>query len=152
MTVTSSFTIDTNILIYAIDNTDSTKQSIADAIVQKMISARAILPLQCLNEFYRATTSTKKRLLPPAEAQIVVERALYSLQIVPPIPEDLLAAMKIHQQHSIQFFDALLIATARRAGCRTFFTEDMQAGRAFEDIKLVNPFVLSSEELNNLLS
>ncbi len=122
--VTSSFTIDTNILIYAADRTSQPKQQIAGIILEKMIALRGVLPLQCLSEFYRATT--RKKLMSPEDAQNIVQHALYSLEIVPSRPEDLVTAMRIHQKHSLQFFDALLISTARRSGCHTLLTEDMQ--------------------------
>jgi len=74
------------------------------------------------------------------------------MEVIPSTVEDLMSAMQIHQQHGIQFFDALLIATARRAGCHTFFTEDMQDGRSFEGITIRSPFRLSQEELSRLLT
>ena len=93
---------------------------------------------QCLNEFYNATT--KKGLLPAKEAQFLVEDALSSLRIILTQPEDLTAAMEIHQTRKVQFYDALLWMTARRAGCTIFLTEDGHFGQDFGGITLHNPF------------
>lgn len=72
------------------------------------------------------------------------------MQITPASPADLIAAMQLHQRYNLQFFDALLLATARNAGCHTLFTEDMQSGRTVEGISLLNPFLLTPEERNDL--
>ena len=48
------------------------------------------------------------------------------MQIVPAIEEDLAEAIGTYERLGLQFFDALLIATALRAGCTTLFSEDMQ--------------------------
>jgi predicted nucleic acid-binding protein len=147
--VSEPLTFDTNILIYSISSTDLRKHEIAKHIVSRHAVLAHPIPLQVLNEFYFATT--RKNLLQSPVASAIVHDALGILPVVPPTVEDLTAAMQIHQQHSVQFFDALLIATARRAGCRIFFTEDMQSGRSIQDITLCNPFLLSTEELIALL-
>lgn len=149
-TIVISATVDTNILIYAVDLDSGPKHLIAKVIVDTLGTNAGIVPLQSLSEFYRAVT--KKRLIAAADATAFVQLFHATMQVVPSGFEDLVSAMQWHQQHGIQFFDALLIATARRAGCQTFFTEDMQNGRFIEGITLCNPFLLSSEELEEYLS
>ena len=149
-TIVISATVDTNILIYAVDVDSGPKHLIAKRIVDFLGTNAAILPLQCLSEFYRATT--RKQLIAPADAASIVQQFHAAIRIIPPSFEDLTAAMQIHQQHGIQFFDALLIATARNVGCGVFFSEDLQDNRNFGGITIRNPFLLSSEDLNALLS
>lgn len=72
--------------------------------------------------------------------------------IVNAVEEDLMAAMQIHQTHNIPFFDALLAATVRRVGCSTLFSEDFQHSRTFGTLTILNPFQLSSPELDQLLA
>lgn len=134
----SPVSIDTNVLIYSIDSSDAAKQEIADGIVERLIAARGCMPLQCLSEFYALTT--RKRLITPHQAERVVERMLMSLVIVSAEALDVVEAMHLQQQHGMQYFDALLIATARRVGCTRFLTEDMQHGRSFGGITVDNPF------------
>ncbi len=145
-----SATVDTNILIYAVD-VDAGEKHVRSALLVEFLSRlQSILPLQALSEFYSATT--KKRTLAAVEAASFVHQFRISMQVVPYTVEDLNAAVRIHQQHHLQFFDALMVATARRAGCITFFTEDMQHGRTLEGITLVNPFHLSPEQFDDLIS
>ena len=45
------------------------------------------------------------------------------------------------EDHRLSFYDALIIAAALEAGCDTLFTEDMQHGRKFGGLTIVNPFL-----------
>ncbi|HEV2710496.1 MAG TPA: PIN domain-containing protein [Edaphobacter sp.] len=144
------FTFDTNILIYSISSIDPRKHEIARQVVGTHAALIYPIPLQTLNEFYFATT--RKKLIEASVASAIIHDALELLPAVAISSEDLPIAMRWHQQHDLQFFDALLIATARRAGCRIFFTEDMQNSRSIEGITLCNPFLLPPEELEKYLS
>lgn len=149
MIATSSFTVDTNILIYSIDRSEPAKQLVADRVIRALYAKRAKLPLQCLNEFYRATT--RKRILGSIEATEFVQDALIFTASVSANPEDLFEAIRLHQIGEFQFFDALLMATAARAGCTTLFSEDLQSGRTFGLLTIRNPFAMDDAELNALI-
>ena len=63
------------------------------------------------------------------------------MRVVPYSVDDLAAAMQIHQRHRIQFFDALLLATARRIGCNVMLSEDVQDGHDYDGITVRNRLV-----------
>ena len=42
--------------------------------------------------------------------------------------------------HSLSFWDAMLWATAKRAGCQVLISEDGQDGRLLGGVTWVNPF------------
>jgi len=50
-------------------------------------------------------------------------------------------AIDIHRLHGVNFWDALVIHTARAAACRILYTEDLQPGRRFDGLEVVNPFL-----------
>ena len=150
MTVTSNFGVDTNILIYSLDRSEPVKQLVADKLMRAVLSKRATLPLQCLNEFYRATT--RKHLLTPAEAKAFVNDVLTFIVPISSVAEDLVYAMQLHETNHIQFFDALIIATATRAGCAILFSEDLQSGRSFGSLTIQNPFLMNAKELDTILA
>jgi predicted nucleic acid-binding protein len=132
-------TFDTNILIYSIDVRETPKHLLASEIVNRLASVGGSVPLQCLNEFYAAVA--KKRLLGPFEATRIVRTLVRAMEVIPPTSEDLAEAMTAHQAHKIPFFDALLWATAKRAGCTTLITEDFQTNRELGGVTFVNPFL-----------
>ena len=105
--------------------------------------------LQSLGELYNAVR--KKRPSDLAAAHRWIQRSLVLFEITAALPEDLPEAIDAHQHHDIPFWDAMLWATARRAGCTLFLTEDLQDGRSLEGITFRNPFKLSESELDGLL-
>ena len=54
--------------------------------------------------------------------------------------DDLLAASELCERDKIQFWDALVIRTAQRAGASTLWSEDLQDGRQFGGVRIRNPF------------
>jgi predicted nucleic acid-binding protein len=106
--------------------------------------------MQCLAEFYSGTT--RKRFLAPERAASIVSMLIETLEVVPAELPDLLRAMNLQRLHGLQTFDALLLATALRAGCTLFLSEDLQHGRAIEGITIINPFNLTGAELDQLLT
>jgi predicted nucleic acid-binding protein len=47
----------------------------------------------------------------------------------------------------LQYFDALIIAVASRAGARILLSEDMHDGLVVDGLRVVNPFVAGNETL-----
>jgi predicted nucleic acid-binding protein len=144
------FTYDTNILIYSIDSRNLDKHAVADRVVKRTTLLGLPVPLQCVSEFYRATT--KKRIVTMMEASRTARATLRANVIVPLNEDDVISAMELYEQTGAQFFDCVLLTTARRAGCTTLFSEDFQHGRDYGGITVRNPFVMDEAELNALLA
>ena len=53
-------------------------------------------------------------------------------------------AVSLARDHGLSFYDALIVASAIEAGCDTLYSEDMQHGRAFGGLTIVNPFLESA--------
>ncbi len=54
--------------------------------------------------------------------------------------DDLALALEFVRDHRMGFWDALLCATAERAGLQYLLSEDMQDGRRLGNLMIVNPF------------
>jgi PIN domain len=54
------------------------------------------------------------------------------------------AALALARDHSVAFYDALIVAAALEASCDTLFTEDMQHGRKLGGLTIINPFIESA--------
>jgi predicted nucleic acid-binding protein len=150
MNVNLMYTIDTNIFIYAFDVRFPDKHSVAEEIVAHLMRQRGIIPLQSLTEFYAACS--RKRIITLDAATNAVQKARVALKVVPAASTDIPTAIGLHSLHNIQFFDALLIATATRAGCTIFFSEDLQDGQTFGPLTIRNPFKMAEAELTTLLT
>jgi hypothetical protein len=54
-----------------------------------------------------------------------------------PVDED---ALSMAQRWQISYFDAQIVAAARRLGCATMYTEDLNNGQVYDGVRVVNPF------------
>ena len=66
-------------------------------------------------------------------------------------PEDLDEATRICVAHRFHFWDALLWATAKRAGCRAILTEDRPGLVELEGVRFIDPFRPEDGELLDLV-
>ncbi len=144
------YTFDTNILFYALDERSPEKHAQARRLVGQADADRCLVPLQTLGELCNTAAKKRRDLLPQAERLVIVFSRLY--QTVGASSTDIPEALLAHQQHGLQFWDAMLWATARRAGCRLLLSEDLQDGRSLGGVLFRNPFVMSDAEVELLLT
>ncbi len=99
-----------------------------------------VISTQVLQEFY--VTAVRKLEQPMAEDE--AEASVLELSKLPTVQVDtdlILAAISTSRQHSVSFWDALVIRSAISGGCRILLTEDLQHGRTFGPTTIQNPFV-----------
>ena len=61
--------------------------------------------------------------------------------VVPITVETHDAALRLAVRHGFHIYDALIIASALAAGCRTLYSEDLQSGQVVGDrLTIRNPF------------
>lgn len=132
--------VDTNILLYSHDIHDATKHRAAVKLLAELWeSGMGVLSTQVLQEFYSAATCKLKPALTPRQARQVVHD--YSDWCrVDTDPLLIISASKLSEQHSINFWDALIVEAALRAGAVELVTEDLQNGRQFDHLAVRNPF------------
>jgi predicted nucleic acid-binding protein len=107
--------VDTNVLIYAHDVDARTKHEIARAILRKLWSERTgALSPQVLQEFYVNVTRKIASPLSKPSARAVVDS--YVVWCVDTTPAEMAAAFRIEDEAAISFWDALIVAAARKAG------------------------------------
>jgi predicted nucleic acid-binding protein len=130
--------IDTNILVYADDAFDPRKQQLAlDLLVHLRTRQEAVLSTQVLQEYF--VTATRQLGL---EAHVARQRVTQfgRFELIQPTLAMLLAAMDLQQNHSLSFWDALIVQTASAARCTVLYSEDLQAGARIGNVLIVNPF------------
>lgn len=129
--------LDSNILVHASHDGDP-KHEFAVAVLERAAQGHCIQSLQSLGECFHVLT--RKRLLPPAAARTAVDKLRALFPIVVADETTLEAAMTAVRDHKLQFWDAMLWATVRSAGCRLLFSEDRNDGEDIGGVKIVNPF------------
>jgi predicted nucleic acid-binding protein len=129
---------DTNVLVYTDDADAPDKRERALRLWQDhRIVGRAVISVQVLKEYYVA--STRKLGVDP---RIAIEKLeLFGrADVVRDGGEDVVRAARLALEHRLSFWDAMIVAAASSARCTVLFSEDLQAGRRFADLQIVNPF------------
>ena len=130
---------DTNVLVYADDKAAPAKQRRAlELVAEHRRAGTGVLSLQVLQEYF--VTVTRKLLVDARIARRKVE-LLAEFDVAAPELADILAAIDLHRLHGLSFWDALVVRSAKQAGCSVLLTEDFQHGREMEGLRIVNPFV-----------
>jgi predicted nucleic acid-binding protein len=136
----SSF-FDTNVLVYLFDRNDSMKRLQAQTLVAEHMRARdMVLSTQVLQELY--VTLTRKNHLGSVDALEVVTTFAQE-RVVPASADLVLRGLALSQRRQLSPWDGLILQAALDADCNTLFSEDFQSGARFDDLVVVNPFVLA---------
>ena len=132
--------IDTNVLLYAYDSTETERQPAARARLDRLWRERSgRTSLQVLQEFYVNATRPKKPVLAVRDARRVVEDLLAWKPVVPD-GALIASAWDLQDRFSVSWWDALIVAAARRSGAAVLVTEDLQDGQDFGGLVVENPF------------
>jgi len=132
------FSLDTNILVYALDGAAGPRHALAAGILDRAVDCDCRLTLQSLSEFY--VVVTRKGVVPKAEAAAQVEDWLQLFPTLAPTPAAVRAALAHASAGRAGYWDALLVATAGEGGCGTVLSEDMANGARLGSVTVVNPF------------
>jgi predicted nucleic acid-binding protein len=132
--------VDTNVLVYAHDRSESRRQAVAQALLGALWRNRTgILSTQVLQEFYVVVTRKSDPPMRRVAAREIV--ALYGEWPIVQLDVALiLAASQLEERHGLSFRDALIVEAARRSGATVLLTEDLQSGREIGGVRIENPF------------
>lgn len=114
MTVKGRFSLDTNILVYAVDLDAGDRHEWSRTLVGRAARCDCVLTAQALAEFFHATT--RKNLLPLSRAGVIVRAWLEVFPVTSAGTSALVDAMDAVEEHRLSFWDAMLWATARQSG------------------------------------
>jgi predicted nucleic acid-binding protein len=133
--------VDTNVLIYGHDVDAKGKHEVAKSVLRELWSQRTgVLSMQVLQEFYVNVTRKITTPLPKDVARLVVNS--YSIWCTETTPAEIAAAFRIEDESRIGFWDALIVASAVKAGTVRILSEDMNAQQMIAGIRVENPFVI----------
>jgi len=132
--------VDTNVLVYAYDQSAGVKRDRALSLLNQLWSdSRGCVSVQVLQEFYVAITHKVKTPLAPEAASAIV-RDLSYWRLHAPVAEDVLGAIDLQRRHKISFWDAMILWSAAQLGCTTVLSEDLSGNRDYDGVLVQNPF------------
>lgn len=135
--------VDTNVLVYAVDETEPDKQSRAIGLLDEL-SKRPVplaVPWQVAVEFIACLR--RWQALGRIDAKDVVAYKVHFLDpmpIVMPSVGSLQVSLELSDRYSLSHWDSLLVAACREAGIKVLYSEDLDAGASYDGLTVVNPF------------
>jgi len=141
--MTAEVFVDTNVLLYSIDEDPASPQKRQRA-QQILLTERWGWSVQVAGEFFVNATSPKRPFrLASADAAALLETwfAYPTMQLTPDLVR---TAIDIHQRFQLSYWDAAILAAAKQLGCRTVYSEDLNAGQDYDGVAVVNPFAATT--------
>ena len=131
--------VDTNILIYAHDSAAGEKHLIArDRLKELWTDASGAVSPQVLQEFY---VNVRRKLAKPLTNEQARNLAgSYSVWCTEATYAEIRTAFRIEDETHISFWDALICASALKAGAERILSEDLNHGQKIAGILIENPF------------
>jgi predicted nucleic acid-binding protein len=134
--------IDTNILVYVFDLAEIKKRALAIEVIRELRnSSMGCLSIQCLSEFFNATTRGSTPKLKIDDALNYTQDYLLAFPTFPLTQSVVLSAARGVKDHSFSFYDAQIWASALINEIPIIFSEDFTDGQVIEGIRFINPFV-----------
>lgn len=135
----SKIFLDTNVLVYTLDQNDRQQQTQARMILRSIAENDSpVISTQILQEFYVASTS---KLGVDALLAKSIAHSFEHMEVVQVDPQLIGEAIDVSILNRISFWDALVIAAAESAKCSILYSEDLNHGQIIRGVRIENPFL-----------
>jgi predicted nucleic acid-binding protein len=138
----AEYFLDTNILIYSFDQRFPGKRQRARQLLTN--TSEWVVSWQVVQEFCNVALHKMETRMLPEDLQDFLRIVLMPNCAVMPTAELYQQALNIHKLTQYRFYDSLILAGAISAGVRHLCSEDLQVGRSFGGLTIVNPFAPES--------
>jgi predicted nucleic acid-binding protein len=129
--------LDTNILIYAVDERDSAKHDRAIEAVEGCLGdGSGVISTQVLQEFASVALSKLHQKVDIVLAEL---SALEAMEVVQLTPALIRRAVEFYSLHQINYWDALIVVAAEAARCTQLWSEDFTPGSLYGLFRVENP-------------
>jgi predicted nucleic acid-binding protein len=130
--------VDTNVLLYAAstDPTEAGKRTEARRVLSDGAFAFSV---QVAQEFFVNATRKLTPALSSGDA-LAFLKGINPATVVAIDFELFEEATKIQQRFQISYWDAAIVAAAKRLNCGILYSEDLSEGQSYDGVRVVNPF------------
>jgi len=133
--------VDSNVLVYAVDQAAGAKQQVAQQIIADgLVSGTLIISFQVVQEVLSTIRRKFAQPVAAVDAELFLARVLEPMWRVMPSPTLYRRALELQARSGYAFYDALIVAAALDAGCDRLLSEDMHDGHQVEGLVIENPF------------
>ncbi len=136
--------LDTNVLVYAYDSGDSSKQRVAQELVRRALAGDILVSTQVLAEFAVTLLHKMTPAARPEDVTAILD-VLGPIRVVVPDSDIVRRAVQVRAEYGVHFYDGMIVAAAERGGCGRIWSEDLNSGQRYFGIAVENPFVQRTE-------
>ena len=138
--------VDSNVMVYSRDLREPTKQARATAWLKAALkNGELIISPQIVDETCSVLLRREKDQRRHAEVHAFARGLLRWCKA--PLDADVVDhAISIHEQHHLSWYDCPMVASAMEVGADYLLTEDLQDGRRFGRLRIVDPFRIAPED------
>ena len=130
--------LDTNLLIYANDSRDVSKQMRAIEVIAGAIRAgNGVISTQVLQEYAVVAAGKLNQSIDVIMRQLVLLESLEVVQITPVL---IRRALELSFRYRINYWDSSILAAAEHAECTVLLTEDLNPGQIYATVRVESPF------------
>ena len=131
----ANFFVDSNIVLYALDNATAKNGIALDLIRKKPIISTQVV-LESVNICLKKFKFSKE--IAYQNGMNLINTCLLTLID----KSTILSAFKISVQYQYSHWDSLIISSALQNNCKTLYSEDLQNGQVIEKkLTIINPFL-----------
>ena len=138
--MSAKYFLDTNLFVYSLDAGASAKARRSTQLIRHAIATgRGIVSYQVVQEFFNVAL---RRFTPPmtlAEAEQYLATVFRPLLAVHSSQALYAEALHVQNRHRLSWYDSLIVAGAMQAECSVLYSEDLQDGQKFGDLRIENP-------------
>jgi predicted nucleic acid-binding protein len=143
--MSDKYFLDTNILVYTFDEASPGKRDRARALVAEALAeSRGVISYQVAQEFLNAALRKFAKPLTAADAARFLTVVIEPLCAVFASVDLFHQAIGISERWRYSFYDALVVASALKAGCSVLYSEDLQHGQKISGLRILDPFAGTS--------
>ena len=136
------FFLDTNIFVYSFDENAPKKSDRASELIRQAVRSRnGIVSYQVVQEFLNVALRRFTHPMTAAEAQQYLATTLRPLMAVNSSAALYVEALRIASSYSLSWYDSVVVAAAIEGGAHVLYTEDLQHGQEFGNLRIENPFL-----------
>jgi len=132
--------LDTNIFVYSFDKKEPGKQARSRDLIREALNQGGCVSWQVVQEFANVAF---KGFQVPFESDMLreyLDSVLLPLCALFPDKDFYKEAVGVQWETRFSWYDSLIVTAAVKLGCTTLFSEDLQHGRIFRGLTIIDPF------------
>lgn len=136
------FFLDTNIFVYSFDGGPLPKSQRATKLIRRAVDTQTgVVSYQVAQEFFNVALKRFAKPMSTADAEQYLASVFRPIMTVNSSPALFAEALRLNDRYKLSWYDSLIVAAAIQSGCDILYSEDLQHGQRFGNLRIENPFL-----------